>query len=122
MMGSMVDGSVGGRDEGGIGTSWDDIGPSAMGESSRTGAGSEGRGEGRADLSLISFWESWVGSSEAERLGEDESDCIESERCLFLEPAWRSLTASLVVVYGSGRDMDGEGGGRNRKLRVATAC
>ena len=55
MTGSMVDGSTGRRDEGGIGTSWDDIGPSAMRESSRTGAGSEGRGEGRADLSLISF-------------------------------------------------------------------
>lgn len=46
-----------------------------------------------------------MGSSEAERLGEEESDCMESERSLFLEPAWRSLTVSLAVVGGSGGDI-----------------
>lgn len=55
MTGSIVDGSTGGDGEGGIGTSWDNIGPSFIGESSRAGMGSDGRGEGRADLSLISF-------------------------------------------------------------------
>ena len=52
-----------------------------------------------------------MGSSEAERLGEEESDCMESERCLFLEPAWRSLRVSLVVAGGSGRDIEKRGGG-----------
>ena len=46
MRGSMVDGSAGRGDKGGIGTSWDDIGPSFMGESSRTGVDSDGRGGG----------------------------------------------------------------------------
>ena len=59
-----------------------------------------------------------MGSSEAERLGEEESDCMESERCLFLEPAWGSLRGSLAVVGGSGKDIGG-GGGRKCKLRVS---
>ena len=116
MTGSMMDGSTERRDECGVSVSWDDIGPSFIGESSRTWVDSDGRGEGRADLSLMSFCASWVGSSDAERLGEEESDCMEGERCLFLEPVWRSLTASFVVVCGSGKDIEGRGGGTKSQI------
>lgn len=64
-----------------------------------------------------------MGSSEAERLGEEESDCIESERCRFLEPVWGSLTASLAVVGESDKDIGERGEGKKPQItRLETAC